>query len=147
MNEQSSINPKLAAITDCLYRVSAKAVIIQDGKVLLVQENERWWSLPGGGIDHGETVSAALKRELEEELGVPPEEIHVHAEVLQTVVGQIVDHIPRVALLCKVEVPSEHVHKTNHVLDYGWFSTNEFDQLYVTPIVGGAIELLRHMST
>ena len=51
------------------YRVSAKAIIRNDkGEVLLVKENGGDWNFPGGGIDHGETVHEALKRELYEEI-------------------------------------------------------------------------------
>lgn len=50
------------------YRVSLKALIRNaDGKVLVVKENGSAWSLPGGGIDHEETIHEALKRELYEE--------------------------------------------------------------------------------
>lgn len=53
------------------YRVSLKAVIRNhENKVLLVKEYEsNTWSLPGGGMDHGETEIEALARELCEEVG------------------------------------------------------------------------------
>jgi 8-oxo-dGTP pyrophosphatase MutT (NUDIX family) len=52
-----------------VYRVSLKAVIRNDkGEVLLVKENGSGWSLPGGGLDHGESDIEALRRELWEEV-------------------------------------------------------------------------------
>lgn len=51
------------------YRVSVKAVIRNTaGEVLLVREGNDGWSLPGGGMDHGEDVQSALARELYEEV-------------------------------------------------------------------------------
>ncbi len=51
------------------YRVSLKAIIRNDkNEVLCVKENGDWWELPGGGIEHGEDVMVALKRELAEEI-------------------------------------------------------------------------------
>lgn len=50
------------------YRVSIKAIIRNDkGEVLLVKEEGGSWSLPGGGMDHGETPEQALAREMVEE--------------------------------------------------------------------------------
>ncbi len=43
-------DPRLFEISDCLYRVAVKAIIIKDGKLLLVKEDDdEFWSLPGGG--------------------------------------------------------------------------------------------------
>ena len=44
--------------TDYLYRVSLKSVIFNDhGEVLVVKESGRdWWDIPGGGMDHGESI-------------------------------------------------------------------------------------------
>lgn len=48
----------------------ARALIIQDTKVLLCQNRERgYWYLPGGHIEPGEAAADALKREILEELG------------------------------------------------------------------------------
>ncbi|NCC19514.1 NUDIX hydrolase [Candidatus Saccharibacteria bacterium] len=58
--------------TDYLYRISLKALIRDEqGRVLVVKETGRdWWDLPGGGMDHGETITSALARELHEEVNV-----------------------------------------------------------------------------
>lgn len=57
---------------DSLIRVSLKAVIFDDqGRVLVVKESGRdWWDIPGGGLDHGETIKEALARELFEEVSL-----------------------------------------------------------------------------
>ena len=54
-----------------IYRVVAKALITnEDGKILVVKENQDFWSLPGGGLEHGESAQDCLKREIREEIGV-----------------------------------------------------------------------------
>ena len=67
-----------------LQRVAAYAVVTRsstppDGQeVLLTRLSARAahpgrWTLPGGGVDHGEHPSVALEREVEEECGLPCE--------------------------------------------------------------------------
>ena len=57
-------------IQNTYYRGTIKAVIRNnDGSVLVVKESSDFIDLPGGGIDHGETVKEALARELFEEIG------------------------------------------------------------------------------
>lgn len=53
------------------YRVSVKALIKNDrGEILVLKENQNTWSLPGGGLDHGEDPILGIKRELQEELDI-----------------------------------------------------------------------------
>lgn len=63
---------------DHLFRISLKAYIENDkGEVLVVKETGRnFWDLPGGGMDHGEDIQVALKRELKEEIGYDGEFEH-----------------------------------------------------------------------
>lgn len=61
---------------DDWFRLSAHAVVTDEyGHVLLLKATygERRWGLPGGALDHGETVQDALARECAEELGAEVE--------------------------------------------------------------------------
>jgi 8-oxo-dGTP diphosphatase len=55
---------------DTIPETIARAVIRRDGRVLLARSvGASWWFLPGGHVEAGEAVEAALIRELAEELG------------------------------------------------------------------------------
>lgn len=56
---------------DCLYRVSVKAIIMDDKqRMLLLQYAAGLWGLPGGGMEYKETPQEAVVRECKEELGI-----------------------------------------------------------------------------
>ena len=51
-------------------REGSRAIIVQDGRILLTHElNSGWWLLPGGGMEEGETLETCVIREVEEETG------------------------------------------------------------------------------
>ncbi|WP_457206625.1 NUDIX domain-containing protein [Nocardioides sp. P5_C9_2] len=79
----SGVVPVVATVTEALadhrpmrvQRVAAYAVVRRDSRVLLTRlsataAHPGSWTLPGGGIDHGERPSTALVREVLEECGV-----------------------------------------------------------------------------
>lgn len=73
MIECTSINgyKKMVPVEELSFRPGAYAVIINDGKVLLVTaESNNKYYFPGGGIKLGETIETTLKRESEEETGL-----------------------------------------------------------------------------
>ena len=49
---------------------TARALIVQDGKLLLVSENKKNWYAPGGWLDGFESLNEACEREIFEELGI-----------------------------------------------------------------------------
>ncbi|MBN2310911.1 MAG: NUDIX domain-containing protein [Candidatus Hydrogenedentes bacterium] len=51
-------------------RIRVAAIIARDGGVLLVRhrkEGKTYWLLPGGGVEYGESLGDALRREVREE--------------------------------------------------------------------------------
>ena len=97
-----------------------RAVIVKDGKILLVKNfaaPDRW-ALPGGGIKRRESVIQALGRELEEELGVQI------ASAIELVKEPIVFH--QYGLLLRyhfvaVELPADiHIKKNWEIRDVQW---------------------------
>lgn len=123
----AEIDPRLNDIDDCLYRVAARVLVTQGDKVLLVKESDDdWWALPGGGVDHGESIESALKREIEEELGVPATEISSDFQIIYYTIGNVVNGIPRMNLFFKVSVAEEALQPTSHVAEWKWFTKDEF---------------------
>ncbi len=52
-----------------IKRLAARAVIVIDGKILLIKTNKGDYKFPGGGLEVGELAIVALKREVLEETG------------------------------------------------------------------------------
>jgi len=69
------------------YTVGVSGVVVDaEGRVLLLRHRFRestGWQLPGGFVDRGESLDAALQRELREEVGLDIDvrrAVHAHVE-------------------------------------------------------------------
>ncbi|TWT25254.1 NUDIX hydrolase [Planomicrobium sp. CPCC 101110] len=60
---------KPESIEKTIHRTAARAVIIREGKILLVRSDRGTYGLPGGGVEKGESPAEALVREVAEETG------------------------------------------------------------------------------
>jgi 8-oxo-dGTP pyrophosphatase MutT (NUDIX family) len=55
----------------CYYRISIKGLVRDGGgKIMLVLQDDGYWELPGGGLEHNEDPKDCLAREIMEEAGL-----------------------------------------------------------------------------
>ena len=56
------------------FRIAVSALLFEEHRILLAHRSDiDWWNLPGGGMELGETVEEAVKREVLEETGLEVE--------------------------------------------------------------------------
>ena len=60
-------------------KIDTRAAVFKEGKILLVQENNGKWSLPGGCCDACESVKSNTEKEAREEAGVDVEAVRIIA--------------------------------------------------------------------
>ena len=61
---------------DYIFNIRITGILIEDNQILLVKQklsDKRNWSLPGGRLERGETMSQGIIREMKEETGLDVE--------------------------------------------------------------------------
>jgi len=107
-------------------KISTGAIVIKDSNILLTKRSptveyfKDSWCLPGGHVEHGETVEQAIKREIKEELGIDfePTEFVGYEDEVKQVSGHTV------SLWFKGNIKGEF--KSNHeVSEFKWVPIEE----------------------
>lgn len=118
-NEKGYQTPKL----DC------RAVIFQDDKILLVQESNGQWALPGGWVEVNLSVKNNTIKEVKEETGldaIPQRLIALHDRNLH-------NEPPYAYGICKVfslcTVTGGEFHENSETLGYEYFAQDELPPL------------------
>jgi 8-oxo-dGTP diphosphatase len=110
------------------FFVGVKAVIIKDGKILLLKDSSRpdFWDVPGGRIDENETIQEALLRELDEELpGIINPRIGNLIDAYR-IPGSIKDDMGLVLLFYAVEADfPEKITLSSEHTEYEWLDFEE----------------------
>jgi 8-oxo-dGTP diphosphatase len=117
-------------------RISAHTIVRKDNRILLIQRGgepfKGTWAPPGGGIELGETVYDAGKREVLEETGIECE-IEGIQEIDDQIYldedGKVEVHTVIIRLLAKYV--SGEATANSDAADAGWFSIDELDGLLI----------------
>ena len=115
--------------------VIARAVVLRDGAVLLVQEiAQGYWFFPGGHVEAGETPRQALVRELREELDVSADVQEHLGEVENRWVDDGVEHHEVNQVFAATIDAADPVSQEPH-LAAGWIRLDDLDDTDVRPRV------------
>ena len=112
-------------------KLDTRAAIFKDDKILLVEENDGTWSLPGGWVDVMETVKSNTVKEVKEEAGLDVEAVRVIALHDRNLHNQppYAYNVCKVFVLC--EVKGGCFHPNIETVGSGYFGLNELPPLSV----------------
>lgn len=110
-------------------KLDTRAAIFQDDKILLVQESDGRWSMPGGWVDYDLSVKENTVKEVKEEAG-----LDVTADYIIAVQDREKHNQPRyIYKVCKVFVMCSLLGgsfaRNIETLGSGWFSLEELPEL------------------
>jgi 8-oxo-dGTP pyrophosphatase MutT (NUDIX family) len=143
-------------------RIAAYALLTRGDRVLLTRMSSRTriegrWTLPGGGIDHGEDPRDALRREVYEETGLhvePGRVIDVHAThfIGARADGRVEDY-HGIHLIFEAEIAEEsrdvepHVVEEDSSTDHAeWLSIDAAERLDLLSAARHALSMARQES-
>jgi 8-oxo-dGTP diphosphatase len=116
---------------------TAGAVVFKDGRLLLIRRGKEpgkgKWSIPGGGIELGETIFEAVRREVQEECSIEIEVeriLDTRDNIIKDDDGRIRYHYILIDLLAKYV--SGDIKAQSDAADCGWFTPAEAAGMDIT---------------
>lgn len=113
-------------------RLGCGAAIVQrDGKLLLIQRRRMpeadHWGLPGGKVDWLEPVERAVKREIQEELGIQPGELELLCVADHIAPNEAEHWVAPVYLVRQFDGVPELMEPEKHAA-WGWFALDRLPE-------------------
>ena len=133
--------PRVGGHDRPLVDVAVGILLLQDGRFLMTSRPKGkvyadFWEFPGGKLETGETVSQALTRELQEEVGIVPTQIEPWRQ-------EKVDYPHALVLLhfCKVTSWAGEL-KMHEGQQFAWQQL----PVLVSPVLPGTVPVLRWLA-
>ena len=132
-------------------RIGVYGLSVRDGHVLLAQVAPEYsaakpWTLPGGGMEWGESARQTLRREFHEETGLTPEirgPLFVRSRVIDVSVSVVDGPIHNLQIVFAVRADGEPRPEVGgSTVDARWMALNDIDAAPVVPLVRAALERL-----
>lgn len=120
-------------------RIAGRAVIVQDGKILLVNatrhKGDDKWCTPGGGVDLGENLKIGLSREVFEETGL---DVVIHDLTAVSEYFNREDNFHQIDMFFKATIRNGELSDTwqdtcGVVQQRGFFSLDEVKNMKILP--------------
>ena len=131
--------------------VGVGAVVFDRGRVLLVKRGHEplkgEWSLPGGAVEIGETLEAAVAREVLEETGLAVEVgpiVDVVDRVQRTGDGRVEYHFVIVDYLCRAQ--TDRIVHGSDADDVRWVSVEELPLFRLSDAAAGVVRKARALN-
>ena len=122
-------------------RVRVALLHEKGGKILLIQQTKngrKYWLLPGGGVNYGETIADALNREMHEELNVSMEKTGPLVWVNDSVAPDGSRHI--INLFFEGDICGEpELTGEPNITDFAYFCAQELETLEIHPPLNEAL--------
>ena len=129
----------------------AYIVLYENGKFLLTQRRadedddpvfDKKWQFPGGGLEIGEHITALVKREANEELGIDIDLKRTLA-VTELISHKADWHRLCMAFLCKRVDLNQKIRVNKESYGFGWYSIREASKLDLMPMT---LDILKYVA-
>lgn len=121
------------------------AIIFEGDQVLLVERAgeplKGWWSIPGGLLETGETLEAAIAREVREETGLAVQVVSrfdIFERIMRDAAGRAEYHYVLVDYICRVTGGT--LQAGDDVSRVEWVRCARIDEYRVTPGTAAAVK-------
>jgi 8-oxo-dGTP diphosphatase len=132
-------------------RVAVGAIVINDGKILLVKRNKAphkdLWTIPGGSVELGETLQEAAEREIREETGLTinaKEPVYTFDLIERDEKGAFRFHYVIVDL--SADYISGDLQPADDALDARWFSSSELEHIPMSDSTQNLLQIIDLLS-